>query len=155
MAAVLSLSPEKKEAAGAYGREVIFQYYSVRRMAADCLAMYEQVRCRKYQVVMSGYYGFSNAGDDAILEAIHQSILEASGEAGVTVLSNEPPRDPAALRHECHPPLPFLEGVRVPWRRCDALLSGPGQPAPGPDLHPLPPLLSVHRALCRVDGGSR
>ena len=41
--------------------------------------MYEQVRRRKYQVVMSGYYGFSNAGDDAILEAIHQSILEASG----------------------------------------------------------------------------
>ncbi len=92
MAAVLSLSPEQKAAAGAYGREVIFQYYSVRRMAADCLAMYEQVRRRKYRVVMSGYYGFSNAGDDAILEAIHQSILEASGEVGVTVLSNDPAR---------------------------------------------------------------
>ena len=27
-------APEQKAAAGAYGREVIFQYYSVRRMAA-------------------------------------------------------------------------------------------------------------------------
>ena len=93
---------------------MIFQYYSVRRMAADCLAMYEQVRRRKYQVVMSGYYGFSNAGDDAILEAIHQSILEASGEVGGHRAVQRPPRDPAALRHECHPPLPFLEGVRCP-----------------------------------------
>ena len=33
-------APEQKAAAGAYGREVIFQYYSVRRMAADCLAIY-------------------------------------------------------------------------------------------------------------------
>ena len=125
MAAVLSLSPEQKAAAGAYGREVIFQYYSVRRMAADCLAMYEQVRRRKYQVVMSGYYGFSNAGDDAILEAIHQSILEASGEVGVTVLSNDPRE---TQRHYGMNAIPRFRFWKVfgALRRCDALLSGGG-----------------------------
>ena len=55
VAAALALSPEEKEKVGAYGRQVIFQYYSVRRMAQDCLDMYEQVRRRKYNVVMSGY----------------------------------------------------------------------------------------------------
>lgn len=104
---------------------MIFQYYSVRRMAADCLAMYEQVRRRKYQVVMSGYYGFSNAGDDAILEAIHQSILEASGEVGVTVLSNDPRE---TQRHYGMNAIPRFRFWKVfgALRRCDALLSGGG-----------------------------
>ena len=57
--------------------------------------MYEQVRRRKYQVVMSGYYGFSNAGDDAILEAIHQSILEASGGGGGHRAVQRPPARPS------------------------------------------------------------
>ena len=117
--------PGAEGGGGAYGREVIFQYYSVRRMAADCLAMYEQVRRRKYQVVMSGYYGFSNAGDDAILEAIHQSILEASGEVGVTVLSNDPRE---TQRHYGMNAIPRFRFWKVfgALRRCDALLSGGG-----------------------------
>ena len=56
-------------------------------MAGDCLAMYRQVVPRKYKVVMSGYYGFSNAGDDAILQSIHGGILAASDDIQVTVLS--------------------------------------------------------------------
>ena len=36
-------------------------------MAEDCLSVYEKVRRKRYRVVMSGYYGFGNAGDDAIL----------------------------------------------------------------------------------------
>ena len=151
MAAVLSLSPEQKAAAGAYGREVIFQYYSVRRMAADCLAMYEQVRRRKYQVVMSGYYGFSNAGDDAILEAIHQSILEASGEVGVTVLSNDPRE---TQRHYGMNAIPRFRFWKVfgALRRCDALLSGGGSLLQ--DRTSTRSLLYYlsNRALCRVDG---
>ena len=64
--AALALPPEKKSELGEYGRQVIFDFYSVRRMAEDCLKVYNQVRRRRYNVVMSGYYGFSNAGDDAI-----------------------------------------------------------------------------------------
>ena len=60
--AALALPPEKKAELGAYGRQVIFDFYSVRRMAGDCLKVYDQVRRRRYKVVMSGYYGFSNAG---------------------------------------------------------------------------------------------
>ena len=62
----------------------------MRRMAEDCLAVYDQVHRRRYHVVMSGYYGFSNAGDDAILQSIHEGILAASRDVAVTVLSNDP-----------------------------------------------------------------
>lgn len=120
-----SLSQEEKETLGAYGRQVIFDYYSVRRMAGDCLDMYEQVRKRKYQVLMSGYYGFSNAGDDAILQSIHQGIVSASPEVGVTVLSNDPQDTAAKYGLNALPRFRFWTVLRA-IRRCDALLSGGG-----------------------------
>ena len=90
VSAALLLSHKEKEEVGAYGRQVIFDHYSVRRMAGDCLAMYDQVRRRKYNVVMSGYYGFSNTGDDAILESICQGVRAVSDEVELTVLSKDP-----------------------------------------------------------------
>ena len=121
----LALSPEEKARVGAYGRQVIFDYYSVRRMANDCLAMYDQVRRRKYQVVMSGYYGFANAGDDAILEAIQQAIHEASDDIGVTVLSNDPELTRKQYGMDAIPRFRMWK-VFSALRRSDALLSGGG-----------------------------
>ena len=121
----LSLSPEEKEQAGRYGRQVIFDHYSVRRMAGDCLAAYDQVRRRKYQVVMSGYYGFANAGDDAILEAIQQAIHEASDDIGVTVLSNDPELTRKQYGMDAIPRFRTWK-VFSALRRSDALLSGGG-----------------------------
>ena len=121
----LSLSPEEQEKIGAYGRQVIFDYYSVHRMADDCLAAYDQVRHRKYQVVMSGYYGFANAGDDAILEAIQQAIHEASDDIGVTVLSNDPELTRKQYGMEAIPRFRMWK-VFSALRRSDALLSGGG-----------------------------
>lgn len=121
----MGYSPEKKAQLGAYGRQVIFDYYSVRRMAQDCLDMYAQVKKRRYNVVMSGYYGFANAGDDAILESIHQSILEASDEVEVTVLSNDPEQT-----ERCYGMKSLhrfkLWSVLKALRQSDALLSGGG-----------------------------
>ena len=123
--AAFALSPEERERAGAYGRQVIFDYYSVRRMAADCLAMYDQVRRRKYRVVMSGYYGFDNAGDDAILESIQQAIHDTSAEVSVTALSNDPERTRRQYGLEA---IPRFRVWRVfsALRKGDALLSGGG-----------------------------
>ncbi len=86
----LSLPEGERRRLGEYGRTVVKERYSVQRMAQDSLSVYEQVRRRKYNVVMSGYYGFANAGDDAILESIQQAIHEASDDVSVTVLSNDP-----------------------------------------------------------------
>jgi len=120
----LSLSPEEQEELGRYGRRVVQEHYSVQRMAADALAVYSQVRKRR-RVVMSGYYGFSNAGDDAILEAIQQAIHEASDNVAVTVLSNDPELTRKQYGMEAIPRFRFWS-VFSALRRCDALLSGGG-----------------------------
>lgn len=119
------LPPEEKERLGAYGRQVIFDHYSVRRMAADCLSVYNQVRRRKYRVVMSGYYGFGNAGDDAILDSIQQAIRAASDEVSVTVLSNDPELTRRQYGLDAVPRFRVLQVFRA-LRRGDLLLSGGG-----------------------------
>ena len=90
LSTALTLPAEEKERLGKNGREVVKQYYSVGRMAQDSLNMYNQVRRRKYNVLMSGYYGFRNAGDDAILESIRDAVQDATDEVKLTVLSNDP-----------------------------------------------------------------
>lgn len=42
------------------------------------------------KVLLSGYYGFDNAGDDAVLYAIVQSLRTAMPDIEITVLSNQP-----------------------------------------------------------------
>ncbi|MCI9443445.1 MAG: polysaccharide pyruvyl transferase CsaB [Oscillospiraceae bacterium] len=123
VSAALAMSAAEREELGRYGRQVIFDHYSVNRMARDCLAMYDQVRRRKHRVLVSGYYGFSNAGDDAILEAIRQSVQ--GEDIGVTVLSNAPALTWKQYGMDAVPR--FRMGrVFAALRRCDALLSGGG-----------------------------
>ena len=125
LSAALLLPEEEKERLGAYGRQVIFDHYSVRRMAGDCLRMYREVVRRRYNVVMSGYYGFSNAGDDAILQSIHEGIMAASDEIGVIVLSRDPEQTRRQYGLEAVPRFNLFR-VRRALKRCDALLSGGG-----------------------------
>jgi len=125
VAAALNLSAEEKKMVGAYGRQVIFDHYSVRRMAGDCLAMYDQVRRRKYNVVMSGYYGFSNTGDDAILESISQGVRRVSDEISLTVLSKDPELTRTQYGLEAVSRFNFLKVISA-LKRGDVLLSGGG-----------------------------
>ena len=94
-------------------------------MAGDCRKVYDQVRRRRYNVVMSGYYGFSNAGDDAILQSIHEGIVAASDDISITVLSNNPELTWNLCGLEAVPRFRILKVLRA-LRRCDALLSGGG-----------------------------
>ena len=123
--AVLAMPAERRDGLGTYGRQVIFDYYSVRRMAQDCLDMYAKARRRICNVLMSGYYGFSNAGDDAILQSIHKNLVSASEEIAVTVLSNDPVQTRERYGLDAVPRF----NLPAVWRavsRCDVLLSGGG-----------------------------
>lgn len=44
----------------------------------------------KKSILMSGYYGFDNSGDDAILKAIVKDIRNTRNDIEITVLSNNP-----------------------------------------------------------------
>ncbi len=88
--ALTGLSGEELAALGACGRQVVLEHYSVYRMAQDCLQAYQAALPPRYRVVMCGYYGFANTGDEAILEAIHGDIDALDAGVGVTVLSRDP-----------------------------------------------------------------
>ena len=121
---LLSMTKEEKAATGQYCRQVILEHYSVTRMAQDALTAYEAALHPKH-ILVSGYYGYSNAGDEAILEALNQSVRRTSPGTGLTVLSGNP-----AVTENTY-------GCRAvprfsPWKlyravkNCDALISGGG-----------------------------
>ena len=42
------------------------------------------------KILISGYYGFGNAGDEALLSSILQALLELEPQAEITVISGNP-----------------------------------------------------------------
>lgn len=120
-----ALSPEEKASLSQYGREVILSHYSVQRMAEDCESVYQDVLRPSYKVLMSGYYGFDNAGDDAILQAIHQQLQDESQRVEIIVLSNNPKETTQRYGLRAIPRFSVGAVFRA-LQDCDALLSGGG-----------------------------
>jgi len=76
------------------------------------------------RVLVSGYYGFGNAGDEAILAGLVKGFRELAPEVELTVLSG----DPAATESE-HGVRGAPRGLARAYRlarRCDLLISGGG-----------------------------
>lgn len=89
---LLSLSPEELREMGEFNRALVGRLYSVGRMAGDAQMLYESAlrehKYRRADVVISGYYGFSNAGDDALLAHIADG-LRARGIRRIAALSKK------------------------------------------------------------------
>lgn len=127
--AFCDLTDEERQAMGAYGREVIFQYYSVTKMAGDCVQAYHaawrESHEKQYHVVMSGYYGFNNTGDEAIMLSMHKNIQQLGDNYHITVLSKKPEE----TRQKYGIEAVYRFGVRDVFhaiRKSDVLLSGGG-----------------------------
>ena len=78
-----------------------------------------------YNILISGYYGFDNIGDESILRTLITSLREKIPDCRLTVLSH----DPASTREKYGveavdrmAPLAILRAVK----RCDMLISGGG-----------------------------
>lgn len=82
---------EENARLGNYGRELIKRDYSVKRMADDAVKMYRAaVDPKRFDAVISGYYGFENSGDEALLYAMVQNLRELYPEIRLCVLSKSP-----------------------------------------------------------------
>lgn len=81
---------------GERNRAIITAHYSADRMAADCLAVYRTLTpyapYRRGEVIISGYYGFGNIGDDSLLACILDSLRAEEPDLRVTVLAKYPRR---------------------------------------------------------------
>ncbi len=89
---VLTKSEAERKVMGEYNRSVIEKYYSVRRMTDDAEDLYKRAIRehipKRGDVLISGYYGFSNAGDDALLSAISTGLREC-GVKKIAALSRK------------------------------------------------------------------
>ncbi|NLA86421.1 MAG: glycosyltransferase, partial [Clostridiales bacterium] len=110
---------------GAFERDFILSEYSVSRMAEDSLKAYEAVRRKKHNVVMSGYYGFGNAGDEAILQSVHQNIDDTGGDIAITVLSKDPGETKSRYGYDAVNRFGLCSVIKA-LKSCDALVSGGG-----------------------------
>ena len=127
--AFCGMTAEEREKAGAYGREVIFEFYSVSRMAKDCVQAYDaawrESHSPQYNIVMSGYYGFNNTGDEAIMLSMHKNISSMGNNYHLTVLSKKPKDTMEKYGIEAV----YRFGMGDVWRtlrQADVVLSGGG-----------------------------
>ena len=77
------------------------------------------------RVVLSGYYGFNNAGDEAILYAIIHTLRKIEPGMEITVLSHDPAK--TAKQYNVRAVRRWKPGeVAKALRACDLLISGGG-----------------------------
>ena len=86
------LGKPKKELAnlGAYGRMIVTSTYSLTKMATDSIEVYEEMATEPINIVISGYYGYDNSGDDIMLKSIVDNLRAKRKGLGFTVLSYKP-----------------------------------------------------------------
>lgn len=77
------------------------------------------------KIVISGYYGFANAGDEAMLTAIVKALRSTEKSVELTVISGNPEVTSAQHKVNSIHRFNFLEIFKV-LRDCDLLLSGGG-----------------------------
>lgn len=70
-----------------YSKKVVDDKYSVKKMADDALAIYEEAY-NKINALVFGYIGFDNSGDDAIFDILSNSLLNRYKGMDLTAISS-------------------------------------------------------------------
>jgi polysaccharide pyruvyl transferase CsaB len=78
-----------------------------------------------FNILLCGYYGFGNAGDEAILEIIVENIHRKIKECNITVLTNDIGYTGERNRLRCIQRMKFSDVARE-IRKCDAVVFGGG-----------------------------
>ncbi len=96
-----TMNKDELEKIADYNKKVIYEQYSADRMAQDYQDMYDSFSPVRHSqtsdIIINGYYGYKNTGDDALLQAMLDSIKKENPDAHITVLSASPKE--TALRY--------------------------------------------------------
>lgn len=115
----------------AFGIWTVRNYYSVSQMADDALEVYGRVMHDpvpfrgRGDVLLSGYYGFDNMGDDSILETVITSLTAEKPDIRITALTKKPKFDSRRFGIRCVARMNLLSVIRE-MRRSRVLISGGG-----------------------------
>ncbi len=117
----LSLSEAERKAAVQYGRSFIAEHYSIQKMADICEQAYENLLAeRGKNVLLCGYYGYGNVGDEAMLAMLCRALPH-----NICVMSARPKATARALG-VCAVPRFSPAAVCRAMARADVLLFGGG-----------------------------
>lgn len=119
------MDEHKKHALAVYGRELIKREYSVSRMADDTLKVYEWALDKNDEILISGYYGFKNSGDDALLMAIVNDLKRYKESPNIVVLSANPKETMRSYRVKSISRLNIFSILKH-MKRAGMLISGGG-----------------------------
>lgn len=125
LAKIFSATADERAVLGAAGRKVILDNYSVGRMADDSIRAYNAVLTGRVRVVMSGYFGFENTGDESILQTIHRSVAAMPEVGSITVLSRRPEETRLRYGYQAIHRMNIFAVLRA-LEKCDVLISGGG-----------------------------
>ena len=78
-----------------------------------------------YNILISGYYGFNNIGDESILRTVIDNLREKLPDIDITVLSHDPAQTSAKYGVKAARRMSLWDILRCVLR-CDLLLSGGG-----------------------------
>lgn len=93
------LSPDEKAALGRAASRRLNENFSAERVAHEHAKIYKRILSREaahradkkdFDFVISGYYGYENIGDEAVLGSIIDAVREKKPDAAFTVLSRRP-----------------------------------------------------------------
>ncbi|MDD6255495.1 MAG: polysaccharide pyruvyl transferase CsaB [Eubacteriales bacterium] len=91
--ALFSMTDVERAVLGEYGRDTISRYYSAAKMTDDYMQVYRRAVQPEINVLLSGYYGFGNAGDEAILGSVYENIMSMGRNTAVSVLVANPEKN--------------------------------------------------------------
>lgn len=107
LCALLDRSDEQLQAMGMYNRAFVKEHYTTRRMAQDYVRMYESTLASPQpyfgapDVVVSGYYGFGNLGDESLLDIIAKTLAEEAPGVKIAALTRKPKNDAKRTGLKC------------------------------------------------------
>lgn len=78
-----------------------------------------------YNILISGYYGFNNIGDESILRTVIDNLREKLPDVEITVLSQDPAQTAEKYAVKAARRMNLWDIFRSVWK-CDMLLSGGG-----------------------------
>ena len=134
ISALLDSPAEKLDAMGRFNRDFVLENYTAHRMAKDYMAMYEKtlacpvpINARKANpdIVMSGYYGFGNLGDESLLDIITSALAEEIPDVKIAALTYKPSAEALRTNLACISRFNVLKVGSV-LKRSKLLVSGGG-----------------------------
>lgn len=128
---LLDESAEERAVRGQYCKQIVETYYTASRMADDYEKMYEKVLASpipfrgRGDVMISGYYGFGNLGDESLLTAIADNLAKEHPGIRITALTKNPRKDSERTGLRCIGRMNF-PAIFHEMGRAKLLISGGG-----------------------------